>query len=101
MRDNTFLTPLLTAGSCATMPDSDRSRLWRALHVDPALAGRVRLDRAGAIVLTGSCDGPPPTSAKERERWELHVRLRLTAELGQAAASAAIIRWAELANDNS
>ncbi len=44
-------------------------------------------------MLTGPDGGPAPASLKERQRWELHVRLRLAAELGEAEASAAIIRW--------
>jgi hypothetical protein len=92
VRTETLLTPLLpTPDQGADGAEGDL--LWRALLADPALAGRVRRDGAGAIVLTGPGGGLPPASLKERRRWELHVRLRLAAEFGEAAASVAEIRW--------
>jgi hypothetical protein len=91
--NNPLLTPLLSDPSPDAGQPYARDRLMRALAADPALAGRARCDEAGAIVLTGPGGGRPPASLKERQRWELHVRLRLAAELGDAAASAAIIRW--------
>lgn len=44
-------------------------------------------------MLTGPHGGPPPASQKERRRWELHVRLRVTAELGEAAAARVRVGW--------
>ena len=96
MSAETLLTPILPEHDQGTGSSSERDRLQQALLADPALAGRVARDEAGAIVLTGPCGGPPPASLKERRRWELHVRLRLAAEVGEAAASGADIRWATL-----
>lgn len=92
------MTPLLPEPDPCAGDNSERDRLGRALSADPALAGRVARDEAGAIILTGPDGAPPPASLKERRRWELHVRLRLAAELGEAAASGAHIRWATLEN---
>lgn len=88
------MTPLLPEPDPRAGDSSEHDRLRQALRADPALAGRVAREQAGTIVLTGPDGGPPPASLKERRRWELHVRLRLTAELGEAAASGASIRWA-------
>ena len=84
---NSLLRPILGDG-----PDEARG-LCRAVAVDPALVGRATVDHAGAVILTGPIDGPPPASAKDRRRWELHVRLRLAAELGEAVAALVPIRW--------
>jgi hypothetical protein len=86
------LLPLLPESVRQAESGSLDERIWRALAADPALAGRVRRDR-GAVVLSGPAGGPPPSSAKERRRWEIHVRLRLVAEFGEAAAAGAVIRW--------
>jgi len=90
---NPLLTPLLPNPSHDAGEPDERGRAVRALAADPALAGRVHWDTSGAIILTGPDGGPPPASLKERQRWELHVRLRLAAELGDATASAADIKW--------
>jgi len=90
---NSLLTPLLPDPNLDPVDHDRRSRLERALAADPALAGRVHCDASGAIILTGPGAGPPPASLKERQRWELHVRLRLAAELGEAAASASNVQW--------
>lgn len=87
-----LLTPLIQNDSQGGAHGSD---IWRALATDPALAGRVHCDVRGAVVLTGREGGAAPRSQKERRRWELHVRLRLVAELGETAAAALEIRWAE------
>ena len=93
VRARTLLTPLLPTKDQSAGDSSERDRLRQALLADPALAGRVARVEAGAIMLTGPGGGPPPASLKERRRWELHVRLRLVAEFGEAAASRATIRW--------
>lgn len=90
--DTTFFTRLLPDDFSAAQP---QERLRAALAVDPALSGRLSCDDSGLIALTGPAGGPPPGSAKERQRWELHVRLRLAAELGESAAAAAVMRWAD------
>jgi hypothetical protein len=90
---NPLLTPLLPDPGLDPGEPDERSRLVRALAADPALVGRVHCDASGAIILTGPGAGPPPASLKERQRWELHVRLRLRAELGEAAASASNVQW--------
>ena len=95
MTDDSLLTPLLADSASETDDASEYSKLRRALAADPALVGRVSCDDSGVVVLTGPTGGTPPASKKERERWELHVRLRLAAELGQAAASTTTLRWAE------
>jgi hypothetical protein len=64
-----------------------------ALAADPALIGRVTCD--GNVVVIGPNGGPCPTSLKERERWELHVRLRVQAELGPVVAAGIMVRWAD------
>jgi hypothetical protein len=98
VRAETLLTPLLPEPDQGTGSKSSCDRLQQALLADPALAGRVARVEAGAIMLTGPCGGPPPASLKERRRWELHVRLRLAAELGEAAASGTSVRWATSVN---
>ncbi len=45
------------------------------------------------MILTGPAAGPPPASAKERRRWELHVRLRIAVELGERLGARLPIRW--------
>jgi len=87
------LLPLLPESVRQAESGSLDERIRRALAADPALAGRVRGDKGGAVVLSGPAGGPPPSSAKERRRWEIHVRLRLVAELGEAAAAGAAICW--------
>ncbi len=82
-----LLSRLLTA-----TPVGSRS-LAQAVAADPALSGRARCDAAGGVILTGAGGGPPPASRKEREVWELHVRLRVAGELGENAASELTIRW--------
>ncbi len=90
---NPFLVPLLP-DAARDRPDLDEAdRLQRALAADPALAGRATSDRTGSVILTGPAEGPPPPSAKERRRWELHVRFRLVAEFGEAAAAVVPIHW--------
>jgi hypothetical protein len=89
--DATFFTRLLPDD----FQSSDHCALLRAaLGADPALAGRASCDDAGLITLTGPDGGEPPASAKERQRWEMHVRLRLAAELGEDVAAEAVVRWA-------
>lgn len=90
-----FLTPLLRCRVHDVAGAIDGGRLRRALAADPALAGRAACDDVGTVILTGPAAGAPPASAKERRRWELHVRLRLAAELGERPAAAAQIRWAD------
>jgi hypothetical protein len=92
-----FLTPLLPQPDGQT--DGHLARLRRALKADPALAGRASCDQSGSVVLTGPHGGRPPKSLKERERWMLHVRLRLATELGAAAATRVQVHWAELAQE--
>ncbi len=92
--DTTFLTPLLPDDFVSTLP---HERLRAALAADPALAGRVSCDDTGLITLTGPEGGAPPGSVKERQRWELHVRLRLAAELGESISAMANIRWLDAA----
>ena len=90
--DTTFLTRLLPDDFASAQP---YARLRAALVADPALAGRVSCDEAGLITLTGPEGGAPPASVKERQRWELHVRLRLAAELDESTAATAELRWAD------
>jgi hypothetical protein len=94
MPENSLLTPLL-AGRTGSDRGDDATLRLRALQADPALRGRVDSDDSGAIVLCVPGGAPVPTSAKERARWELHVRLRLAAELGDSAAADVDIRWCE------
>ena len=89
-----FFTRLLRCRVPDPTGSIDGGRLRRALAADPALAGRVTCDEAGTVVLTGAAAGAPPASAKERQRWELHLRLRLAAEFGERAATTVRIRWA-------
>ena len=88
-----FLLPLLPESVRQSESGSLDERIRRVLAADPALAGRARCDETGAVVLTGPSGGPSPASAKERQCWELHVRLRLAAELGETA-SPVLVRWA-------
>jgi hypothetical protein len=90
-----FLTPLLPPSDHASGDGAEHDRVRRALAADPALADRVTCDEQGHVILSGVGAGPPPRSLKERRRWELHVRLRLAAELGEAAAHGRVIRWVE------
>jgi len=90
--DTTFLTRLLPDDFTSAHP---HERLRAALAADPALAGRVSCDDAGLITLTGPAGGPPPGSVKERQRWEMHVRLRLAAELGESTGGAAVMQWVD------
>lgn len=94
--ESTLLTPLLPVPAADAAPEHPRARLRAALLADPALAGRVSCDDAGLVTLTGPAGGAPPASAKERQRWEMHVRLRLAAELGESAAAAAVVQWSDL-----
>ena len=90
--DASFLTRLLPDDFTAP---HRHDRLRAALDADPALTGRVSCDEHGVITLTSPASGRSPASAKERQRWEMHVRLRLAAELGDADAAAAVVRWAD------
>ncbi len=91
----TLLTSLLPHQHPATSAPDAWDSFKVALAADPVLKGRVRCDETGVIELTGPNGSAPPGSLKERERWELHVRLRLEAEIGPTAAAAARVRWAE------
>jgi len=74
-----ILSPLLPPPD---QPVTDWSgRIWRALHADPALAGRVEQSPTGSVRLLGPNGGEPPASQKERACWELHVRLRLATDV--------------------
>lgn len=88
-----LLTPLLRSRPPAIADTLDRNRVRQALAADPALAGRAAYDDGGAVILTGPAAGPPPASAKERRRWELHVRLRIAVELGERLGAGLPIRW--------
>ena len=88
-----LLTPLLRSRPPASPNTIDPSRIRRALAADPALAGRAVFDDGGFVILTGPAAGPAPASAKERQRWELHVRLRLTVEIGEESATLVRLRW--------
>ena len=94
MTQRTLLTSLLSHRLLVTTGPRACDSFRVALAAEPVLAGRVRCDDAGIIELTGANGSAPPGSLKERERWELHVRLRLEAELGHAAATTARVRWA-------
>ena len=88
-----LLKPLLPRPA-APRREPVAERAWRALLADPALHGRVARTPCGTVVITGADGGPPPASMKERQRWELHVRLRLAVELGDDTAAAVSVRWA-------
>jgi hypothetical protein len=77
------------------MPGPEKIGL--ALALDRALTGRAACDEQGVVLLTGAELGPPPASLKERRRWEIHLRLRLTAEFGEGAAARIAVRWADYA----
>lgn len=66
----------------------------KVLAADRALTGRAVCNADGTIVLTGPNGSRPPDSAKDRERLELHVRLRIAADLGLVVAESVRIRWA-------
>lgn len=83
--------PLLSAILPGT--NSAPKTLAAALAADPALAGRVRCDPSGIVVLSGPLGGPSPASRKEREVWELRVRLRVVTELGAAHVDGLRIEW--------
>jgi hypothetical protein len=85
--DESLLSPLLQGTNSAP------KTFAAALAADPALAGRVRCDPSGIVVLSGPSGGPPPASRKEREIWELRVRLRAVAELGAPEAERLMIEW--------
>jgi hypothetical protein len=89
--DSTFLTRLLPDDFTAA---HQHERFRAALEADPALKGRAFCDERGVITLTGPAGGPTPASVKERQRWEMHVRLRLASELGEEDAAGATVRWA-------
>lgn len=96
MTQRTLLTALLSNRAVVTQTaalEADSIRI--ALAADPALAGRARCAADATIELTGADGSAPPMSLKERQRWEMHVRLRLEAELGHAVATNARICWAE------
>ena len=92
MSDGPLLSRLLneTAAERATVDHA--ANVVRALAIDPALRGRVRCDKEGVVILSDLA-GRVPSSAKERARWELHVRLRVTAECGAEVAGTVSIRW--------
>lgn len=90
--DATFFTRLLP-DDLNSAPRHERVRA--ALALDPALAGRVSWDDAGRITLTGPAGGRPPASVKERQRWEMHVRLRIAAELDEETSAGVVVRWAD------
>lgn len=94
MSHDTLLRPLLSEADSGGPTDDRRASIARALTVDPALRSRVRCHDDGVIVLS-DLNGRTPSSTKERERWQLHVRLRLAAELGTEVADAATIRWTD------
>lgn len=80
----TLLSPLVRN------PDKTLSDI---LAADAALAGRARVAGAHEVVLSGPRGGPIPASHKERRRWELHVLMRIAAELGADEASNVILSW--------
>jgi hypothetical protein len=92
MRHRHLLTPILPEGIAATA--SIETRVKEILGADPALVGRAGCGDDGEIVLTGPNGSGPPNSAKDRERLELHVRLRIAADLSPDVAEAVKIRWA-------
>lgn len=93
MSDGPLLSRLLSPTDREHTTVDRAANVVRALAVDPALRDRVRCDDEGVVILSDLA-GRTPSSAKERERWELHVRLRVTAECGAEAASTISIRWA-------
>jgi len=91
--DPTFLRPLLANHPYAGIQGLNRDHLYRALDADEALKGRFQVGEGGEVVLTGPAGGPAPLSVKERRRWEIHIRLRLAAELGPDVESSVRLRW--------
>jgi hypothetical protein len=71
MTEAPLLTPLLPPAG-ADEPVAERLR--QALAADPALEGRYALDADGGVIVLGAAN------ARERRRWELHIKLRLEAE---------------------
>lgn len=70
-------------------------RVWRALTGDPALQGRVARQGVSTILLTGAGYDVPPASAKERDRWRLHVEERVVADTGRSLRALGIlVQWA-------
>jgi len=70
-------------------------RVWRALTGDPALQGRVARQGVSTILLTGAGYDVPPASAKERDRWRLHVQQRVAADTGRSLRALGILlQWA-------
>src|SRR5476651_793840 len=94
MPKHALLRPLLKETGSDEATADDRAGVIRALAIDPALHGRASCDEEGFVVLTASDDRTRGRS-KERRRWELHVRLRLTAELGDDVANSISIRWSD------
>ena len=90
--DASFFTRLLPDDSKDGRP---HERLRAALAADPALLGRASCNETGHVVLTGPASGPAPSSSKERQRWEMHVRLRIAAELDPHTSVDVIVRWAD------
>jgi len=84
-----LLSPLLPSGRTGRPVSVEV-----ALAADPALIGRVTCD-GNVVVIGGLAGGPCPTSLKKREGWELHVGLRVQAELGPVVAAGIIVRWAD------
>jgi hypothetical protein len=91
---HTLLRPLLNAAESGATSVGDHAAISRALAVDPALRYRASCNDEGVVVLS-DLDGRAPESAKEKARWELHVRLRLETELGEDVAASVRTRWVD------